>query len=200
MADGQYNAYSIDRGRRFRDRSFHIDSAATQARPLGPEVEAKRAEVSRVRIYCAFNVTRQSFVSLGVAIADTPLSRLRGLLGKMRIRSDEAVWIVPSRGIHTFGLRFAIDVIYLDGQQRVVHIKENMGPLRVAPLRWQCESVLELPPGCVSGSGTQTGDQLLICSAEEMTDYLARQRSTNTEAASIEEGRRSNTVILKPAI
>ncbi len=129
-----------------------------------------------MQILCAFNVTRQSFVSLGVAIADTPLSRLRGLLGKMRLRSDEAMWVIPSRGVHTFGLRFAIDVIYLDDHQTVLHVKENLGPLRFAPLRWQCASVLELPAGSASESGTQCGDQMLICTAEEMTEYL-RQRS-----------------------
>jgi uncharacterized protein len=133
------------------------------------------------RILCAFNVTRQSFVSLGVAIADTPFSRLRGLLGRMRLRSDEAIWVVPSRGIHTIGLRFAIDVIYLDANQKVVHLVENLGPLRVAPLRWQSASVLELPAGCVGGSGTHVGDQLLVCSAEEMTEYLAQRLSADAE-------------------
>ena len=67
-------------------------------------------------LYCAFNVTRQSFISLGVAVADSPFARLRGLLGKARLRSDEAMWVVPSHGVHTIGLRFPIDVIYLDAQ------------------------------------------------------------------------------------
>jgi uncharacterized protein len=134
------------------------------------------------KILCAFNVTRQSFVSLGVAIADTPFSRLRGLLGRIRLRSDEAIWVVPSRGIHTIGLRFAIDVVYLDANQKVVHMVENLGPLRVAPLRWQSASVLELPAGSVSGSGTQVGDQLLVCSAERMTEYLAQRFSADAGA------------------
>jgi uncharacterized membrane protein (UPF0127 family) len=100
---------------------------------------------------------------------------LRGLLGQVRMRSDEAVWIVPSRGIHTIGLRFAIDVIYLDAQLRVVHLMENLGPLRIAPIRWQCASVLELPARSLYGSGTQVGDQLLICSSEKMLNYWASQ-------------------------
>jgi uncharacterized protein len=145
------------------------------------------------RILCAFNVTRQSFVSLGVAIADTPFSRLRGLLGKIRLRSDEAIWVVPSRGIHTIGLRFPIDVIYLDSDQKVVHLVENLGPLRVAPLRWQSASVLELPAGSASGSGTQVGDQLLVCSAEKMTEYLAERRSADADASG------GLSVVLKPA-
>ncbi len=125
---------------------------------------------------CAFNVSRQSFINLGVAVADTPLTRLRGLLGKMRLRSDEALWVVPSRGIHTIGLLFPIDLIYLDARLRVIHVMEHLGPLRIAPVRWQCASVLELPARSVSDSGTQVGDQLMICSPEEMRGYWAPQR------------------------
>ena len=95
------------------------NSGETQAKGLEP--------VSRV--WYAFNITRQSFINLGVTVADTPWARLRGLLGKMRMRSDEGLWLVPSRGIHTLGLMFPIDAIYLDGDLRVVHLVENLGPL-----------------------------------------------------------------------
>ena len=126
-------------------------------------------------VYYAFNVTRQSFINLGVSIADTPWSRLRGLLGRMRLRSDEGLWIIPSRGIHTFGLMFPIDVVYLDAGLRVVHVIESLGPLRIAPIRLKSESVLELPARSVYESGTQIGDQLLICSPAEMENYWASQ-------------------------
>jgi uncharacterized membrane protein (UPF0127 family) len=127
--------------------------------------------------FCAFNISRQSFVNLGVKVADTPLARLRGLLGKMRMRSDEAVWIVPSHGIHTIGLMFAVDVVYLDAEHRVIHLIENLGPLRFAGIWRQCASVLELPARSIYGSGTQVGDQLLICSPEKMLDYWATRYS-----------------------
>src|SRR6185369_14148864 len=134
--------------------------------------DGKRVKTS----FCALNVSRQSFINLGVAVADTELARLRGLLGKMRLRSDEALWVVPSRGIHTFGLMFPIDVIYLDAQMRVIALVENLGPLRIAPIRWQCSSVLELPARSIFESGTQIGDRLLICSAEKMQMYWTSQR------------------------
>src|SRR5260370_38042591 len=120
-----------------------------------------------------FNITRQSFVNIGVTIADTFLPRLRGRLGKVRLRSDEGLWIVPSQGIHTIGMMFHIDVIYLDAQLRVVHLIESLGPLRIAPIRLKCGSILELPSGSISESGTQVGDQLMICTPEEMEAYLA---------------------------
>jgi len=123
------------------------------------------------RIRYAFNITRQSFISLGVTVADTPWARLRGLLGRMRIRSDEGLWLVPSRGIHTFGLMFPIDVIYLDSNLRVVHLVESLGPRRFGPLRLRCRSVLELPGRSIYGSGTQVGDQLMICAPKTMEAY-----------------------------
>lgn len=129
------------------------------------------------RILYAFNISRQSFINLGVSAADTPLARLRGLLGRIRLRSDEAVWVVPSRGIHTFGLRFRIDVIYLDSQCQVLHMIEHLGPLRIAPLRLRCASVLELPAGSIYKSGTQVGDRLLIQTPEQVDRYLESQQN-----------------------
>jgi uncharacterized membrane protein (UPF0127 family) len=129
------------------------------------------------RILYAFNISRQSFINLGVSVADTPLARLRGLLGRFKLRADEAVWVVPSRGIHTFGLSFHIDVIYLDSQCQVLHLIEHLGPLRIAPLRFGCASVLELPAGSIYKSGTQVGDRLLIQAPDQVDRYLESQQS-----------------------
>jgi uncharacterized membrane protein (UPF0127 family) len=137
-------------------------------------------------IWYAFNVTRQSFINLGVTAADTFLARLRGLLGKVRLRSDEGLWMIPARGIHTFGLTFPIDVIYLDAQFRVVHLIENLGPLRIAPIRLQCQSILELPARSIYGSGTQLGDQLLICTPKDMEAVWASEGSGSGPAMSME--------------
>jgi uncharacterized membrane protein (UPF0127 family) len=136
-----------------------------------------RDEVRMKRTLYAFNVSRQSFINLGVTAADTPLARLRGLLGRLRLRSDEALWVVPSRGIHTVGLLFQIDVIYLDSECRVVHLIENLGPLRIGPLRLRCNSVLELPAGSIYSSGTRVGDRLLIKSPEQVDRYLESQQT-----------------------
>ena len=121
--------------------------------------------------YYAFNVTRQSFLSLGVRPADTPWTRLWGLAGRLKLRNDEGIWVIPSRGIHTFGLFFPIDVVYLDAHMRVIHLIEHLGPLRIAPIRRQCASVLELPPRCIFGSGTQVGDELLIGTPELIYEF-----------------------------
>ena len=116
--------------------------------------------------YCVFNQSRQSFLHLGVARADTSFRRLRGLLGRWSLRSDEGLWVIPSRGIHTVGLFFQIDVVYLDESCRVVHLIESLKPFRIPPLRIHCESVLELPTRSIYTSNTQIGDQLLILTPE----------------------------------
>ena len=117
-----------------------------------------------------FNVTRQTFLSLGVKPADTHFARLRGLLGKVRLRNDEGIWVVPSSGIHTFGLLFPIDVIYLDERNRVIRLVEHLGPLRFSAVRG-CASVLELPTRTIHSSNTRVGDELMICSPEEILEY-----------------------------
>jgi uncharacterized membrane protein (UPF0127 family) len=132
------------------------------------------------RTFCAFNVTRQAFINLGVSVADTTLTRLRGLLGRMRLRTNEGLWMVPSRGIHTFGLMFPVDLIYLDQDLRVVHLVENLGPLRIAPLRMNSASILELPARSIYQSGTQVGDQLMIRTPQDMERYwMSQETETN---------------------
>jgi len=122
--------------------------------------------------YCVFNKTTESFLGLSVGCAETPLARLKGLLGKFRLRSDEGLWVVPSRGIHTIGLLFPIDVIYMDAQYRVIDLIEHVGPFRIPRVRWKSWSVLQLPPHTIYASHTKPGDQLVICPPQEMETYL----------------------------
>jgi uncharacterized protein len=126
------------------------------------------------RAYCVYNQTRECFLSLNVTAADTIFSRLRGLIGRLKLRSDEGIWVVPSRGIHTLGLLFPLDLIYLDEHYRVIHLVEYFPSFRIAPLKTQAESVLELPTHTIYSSQTQPGDELVICVAEEMESRLKK--------------------------
>jgi uncharacterized membrane protein (UPF0127 family) len=124
-----------------------------------------------------FNETRQCFLSLNVTRADTHLKRLRGLLGRMKLHRDEGLWVAPSQGIHTIGMLFAIDAVYLDARNRVIHVIEHFKPFRIAPIRVHAKSVLELPVRTIYVSGTQVGDYLLICAPKEMENYWKRQET-----------------------
>lgn len=110
------------------------------------------------------NRTRNAYLATKLRVAGTHWSRLRGLMGTAAdsFRAGEALWIVPSHGVHTFCMRFAIDAVYLDRQKTVIHIEHELKPWRVAPVRARAASVLELPGNTLKGTGTAVGDQLEI--------------------------------------
>src|SRR5579875_856066 len=123
--------------------------------------------------YCVYNQTRECFLSLGVTPADTTLLRLKGLIGRMKLRFDEGLWVVPSVGVHTIGVLFPVDLIYLNDRYCVIEMVDHFPRFRIAPIRPHAASVLELPTHTLYSSQTQTGDQLLICTVEEMADRLS---------------------------
>jgi len=122
------------------------------------------------RTYCVYNQTRECFLSLSVTPADTTFSRLRGLIGRLKLKVDEGLWIVPSCGVHTVGVLFPLDLIYLNDNHQVIHLIEHFPRFRIAPLRTQASSVLELPTHTIYSSQTQPGDQLVICAVEEISN------------------------------
>src|SRR5260370_22792774 len=126
------------------------------------------------KTYCVYNQTRETFLSLSVTAADTMFSRIRGFSGRYKLGADEGIWLVPSRGVHNLGVLVPLDLIYLDENYRVIHLVEYFPTFRIAPLRVQAESVLELPTHTIYSSQTQRGDQLVICVADEMNYRLSR--------------------------
>jgi uncharacterized protein len=112
----------------------------------------------------AFNLTRQAFLATSLAVADTHWTRLRGLLGLTAddFRNGAGLWIVPCHGIHTLGMGFPIDVVYLDHENTVVHVQPEVRPWRFAPVRRRASSVLELPCATAAETKTAVGDRIEI--------------------------------------
>jgi len=112
----------------------------------------------------AFNRTRQAYLATALAVADTHWTRLRGLLGlaPTDFRNGFGLWIIPCHGVHTLGMGFPIDVVYLDRALNVVHIQRDLQPWRFAPVRTQAASVLELPCRTAVETGTAVGDRIEI--------------------------------------
>jgi uncharacterized membrane protein (UPF0127 family) len=112
----------------------------------------------------AFNRTRKSYLATKLRVAGTHWSRLRGLMLAERSAFGEGhgLWIVPSHGVHTLAMRFPIDVIYLNSDKVVVYMKQNLQPWRIAAVRQQAASVLELPGNSLSSTGTNVGDEIDI--------------------------------------
>ena len=112
----------------------------------------------------AFNRTRSTYLATDLIIANTHWSRFRGLMANdaSSFPPGRGLWINPSRGIHTFAMRFPIDAVYLDRDRKVIHLEEDLKPWRIAAIRIQAASVLELPTGTLRGSSTLLGDQIDI--------------------------------------
>lgn len=97
-----------------------------------------------------------------VTLANTFFKRLRGLMFRRRLAPAEAIWLRPCNGVHTFWMLFAIDVIFLDQQLRIVKLVENMRPFRVTTPQLSARSVLEMPAHTISRASLNVGDQLEI--------------------------------------
>jgi len=105
------------------------------------------------------NLTRGTTLADRADIADTPATRNRGLLKHSGLAPGEGLWIVPTQSVHSFFMKFAIDVAFLNKQRQVLKIRSNMVRGRVA-ICLRARSVVELPAGRLAETGTQPGDQL----------------------------------------
>ena len=123
----------------------------------------------------AFNRTRQAPLATSLAVADTHWSRLRGLLGLAvdDFRHGAGLWITFCRGVHTLGMGFPIDVLYLDRGMRVVRIQSDVRPWRLTPVLRHAASVLELPCGTAAETNTAVGDTIEITLSKDCTPLPA---------------------------
>jgi hypothetical protein len=106
------------------------------------------------------NRTREILLGDRVRTAQTFLSRLAGLLGTAAIAEGEGLWIVPCRSVHTLGMRYPIDVAFLDARGVVVGILEGLPPNRVGRVFRDARGALELRAGTLAATGTAPGDRL----------------------------------------
>lgn len=90
--------------------------------------------------------------------------RMRGLLGRDPLGHGEGLLLSPCKQVHTFGMRYPIDVVFCDAQWRVTRVVRDMRPWRVSRIEWQARTAIELPPG--AASGVAVGDRLLVEPAE----------------------------------
>lgn len=105
------------------------------------------------------NKTRGRVLADRADIADTSQKRRTGLLKHTGLAAGEGLWIVPSEGVHTFAMKFTIDVLFLSKARVVLKIRPHMVKRRMS-LCLRAHSVVELPAGTIDETGTQKGDQL----------------------------------------
>jgi uncharacterized protein len=93
-------------------------------------------------------------------VASSPVSRMKGLLGRKELKPGEGILLRPAGSVHTCFMRFPIDAVFLDGSLRVLGISDELRPWRAASKRG-ARAVLELPAGESARRGLEVGDQLV---------------------------------------
>jgi uncharacterized membrane protein (UPF0127 family) len=105
------------------------------------------------------NLTRKTVLASGVEVADHGATRSKGLLGRDSLAAGDGLWIVPCEAVHTFGMRFPIDLVYIDRNKRVKKVRSGVRAWRISGCL-SAHSVIELPSGTVSATRTEPGDTL----------------------------------------
>lgn len=106
--------------------------------------------------------TRGTVLGDRITVAANSVGRMVGLLGKAGLNPGEGLWIKPSSGVHTIGMRFKIDVVGLDKDRRVTHLWQQLVPYRITVVSLRLRSVLELPCGRIKQCAVQLGDVIEI--------------------------------------
>lgn len=132
------------------------------ARRLAKRLLARFSSAKPVRPTARFRVvdiSRNTELASNVELADTSAKRSKGLLGRNGLSPGEGLWIVPCESVHTFGMRFAIDLVYLDRLHRIRKIRRNVVPWRLSGCL-TAHSVIELASGTIQEQDIQRGDQI----------------------------------------
>ena len=112
------------------------------------------------------NARTNEVIAPFVKVADNPWSRMVGLLGKKALPPDQALLIRPCSSVHTFFMRFDMDAIFIDRENRVLKVVQKMRPFRFAGAR-RSRAVIEFMGGALEGMQNEEGDQLTITEAAE---------------------------------
>ncbi len=121
------------------------------------------------------NRTRDSVVGSRVGLADQMWSRARGFLGRPRPDHGEGLLLNPCRAVHTFGMKYPLDIIFLDRQGRVVALYQRLAPRRVTGWHARAKYALEVPSGTIAATATAEGDHLAWMPAALPQDEGARE-------------------------
>lgn len=108
------------------------------------------------------NATKATVVGDRIDVADTSLTRMKGLLGRRGLDPGTGLLIFPSQAVHTVGMRFSIDLLFVNKRGSVLHVQPALAPYRLSGLHLKAQYVLELPVGAIAESRTSIGDELIL--------------------------------------
>jgi len=115
------------------------------------------------------NVTRGTVLATHLEVADSGPKRNKGLLGRKGLAAGEGLWIIPCESVHTFFMKFPIDLIYLDRKHRIKKVCDSVPAWRLS-VCLSAHSILELPAGAIRSTRTERGDMLEFAPADEAQD------------------------------
>lgn len=142
-----------------------------------PSGASQRAPKSDTRLHVS-NLTRGTVLADRLEVADSGPKRNKGLLGRKGLAAGEGLWIVPCESVHTFFMKFPIDLVYLDRKNVVKKVRESVPPWRLSACL-SAHSIIELPAGAVRRTQTRPGDTLEIAPAEVSLDNPEDPASTS---------------------
>lgn len=113
------------------------------------------------------NQTRNTVLGQSIDLADNSATRRTGLLKHVRLEPGTGLWIRPCEAVHTFFMKFPIDLVYVDRHRKVRKVRDAVPAWRLSGCL-SAESVLELPAGTIRETGTQPGDELVFQKVNEL--------------------------------
>jgi hypothetical protein len=128
-----------------------------------------RADLEAEVRLLATNITRHTVLADRLEVADSSAKRNKGLLGRKALPVGQGLWITPCESVHTFGMQFPIDLVYLDRQHRIRKVRSNVGPWRISACL-SAHSVIELPSGTVRETQSKAGDCVEFSAADAAGD------------------------------
>lgn len=162
---------------RHLDSAVRKDSSLCAVAALSPESPFCTDNLK----YCAYNKTKEHFLSAEVEAADFSIASLNDRLPTLALNSGACLWLIPFRGISPTGMRVPVDLIYLDRNCVVVETVESF-PISGTPASGPpAASVLVVPPETIRSTETQPGDQLILCFPNELKHRLKRLVNSRVE-------------------
>jgi uncharacterized membrane protein (UPF0127 family) len=118
------------------------------------------------------NKTKDTVLAENVVLADTPFKRMKGLLGRREFNKGRALIIKPCNAIHTFFMRFPIDALFLNKENRVVGLVSDLPPWKITRLYFNSSTVIELPAGTIESTQAAVGDTISLIFPDALHNSL----------------------------
>ena len=126
----------------------------------------------RNQIYWQVGLIRTNeVVARRVLMARTALQQMVGLLGERMLPEGHGLILPRCQAVHTWGMRFSIDVLFVDRDWQIVALVPGLSPWRVSPMVWRADAVIELPAGTAAKLALRVGDRLHLVPTEAVPGH-----------------------------